>query len=132
MMFLTGDCPSSAFQTVQGIPDAPHILHTQGTVVLAVAGTADAGAFLPQLAAVVGADVALVAAVMVGPLTMSRMPVSPQQSRCAGLTEVAVGEVVMLRMWAKAMRSQCLRTISGHIVFGVGVPRLPEHRVRQL
>ena len=39
---------------VQGSPDKDvykRQLHTQGTVVLAVAGTADAGAFLPQLTA---------------------------------------------------------------------------------
>ena len=43
-------------QTIQQIPDAEHVLHAKGAVVLAVTGAAFAGAFLPQLAAVVGAD----------------------------------------------------------------------------
>ena len=40
-------------QTIQQVPDAEHVLDTQRTVILAVAGAAVAGAFLPQLAAVV-------------------------------------------------------------------------------
>ena len=43
-------------QTVQQVPDTQHVLDTQSTVILAVTGAAVAGAFLPQLTAVVGAD----------------------------------------------------------------------------
>ena len=53
-------------QAVEEIPDAQHILDTQGTVILAVTGAAVAGTFLPQLTAMVGADDAVEAAVMVG------------------------------------------------------------------
>lgn len=52
-------------QAVEQIPDAEHILDAEGTVILAVAGAAVAGAFLPQLTAVVGADIALKAVVVV-------------------------------------------------------------------
>ena len=45
-------------QAVEQIPDAEHILDAEGTVILAVAGAAVAGAFLPQLTAVVGANIA--------------------------------------------------------------------------
>ena len=58
------------------------ILDAEGTVILAVAGAAVAGAFLPQLTAMVGADIALKAVVVV----------SAQDLDDAGLTAaIAVG-----------------------------------------
>ena len=117
-------------QTVEQVPDAQHVLDAQRTVILAVAGAAGAGAFLPQLAAVVGADVALKAAVMVGAQDLDDAGLAAAVAVGASLKS-PLGKWWMLRMWANAMRSQCLRTMSATLLLGLAF-RLPEHSVRQL
>ena len=77
---------------VQHVPCAQHVHDTQSTVVQAVAGTDGAGAFAPQVTAVVRTDVAFVTALVV----------SLQDLQDAGLT-VAVtvgsfGEVTVLEV----------------------------------
>src|SRR5699024_2842838 len=80
-------------QAVQQIPDAQHVLGAQRTVILAVAGAAAAGAFLPQLAAVVGADVPFKAAVVVGAQDLDDAGLAAAVA-VGRFTKVAVGEVV--------------------------------------
>ena len=59
------------------------------------------------------------------------MPVSPSQSRWDASEKSPLSKCFTLRMWAKAILSQCLRTMSATLFLGSAL-RLPEHRVRQL
>ena len=107
-------------QLVQHIPDAPHIHDAQGAVVQAVAGTDGAGALAPQVTAVVGADIALVVAVMVGLQDVQNVGVAVAVA-VAGLREVAVGEVLDVADVGERDAVAVLVDDVGHVVVGVGV-----------
>ena len=107
-------------QTIQQIPDAEHVLHAEGTVVLAVAGAAVAGAFLPQLTAVVGTDAAVEAAVVVGAQDLDDAGLAATIA-VGSLREVTVLEVVDVAHMGEGDAVAMLAHNGGHIVVGVGV-----------
>ena len=82
-------------QLVQHIPDAPHIHDTQGAVVQAVAGPAGAGALALNLTAVVGTDIALKAAVVIGLYDVQDVGIAVAVP-VRGLGEIAVEEVLYI------------------------------------
>ena len=107
-------------QTIQQVPDAEHVLHAEGAVVLAVAGAAFAGAFLPQLAAMVGANAAVKAAVVVGAQDLDDAGLAAAVA-VGSLGEVTVLEVMDVAHMGERDAVAVLAHDGGHIVVGVGV-----------
>ena len=107
---------------IQHIPHAQHIHDAQSAVVQAVTGADIAGAFIPQVTAMVGTDVALEAAVVVSLQDVQNAGLAVAVTM-AGLGEVAIVEVLDVTNVGKGNAVAVLANDLRNIVVGVGVQR---------
>ena len=95
-------------------------MYAQGSIIFAVTGTAGSGAFLPELATVVGTDISVVTAVMIGPEYFDDAGIAAAVAvGCLG--EVAVGEVLDVAYMTESDTVTVLSDDLRAVVIGVGV-----------
>lgn len=80
-------------QLIQQIPDSQHILDSQGPVIFTIAWSAYSRAFLPELTAMVRADISFPACVMVGPKDIDDSCLATAVP-VGGFREVSIREVM--------------------------------------